>query len=74
MPNKCETKLEYESEIQSLRKKLECICAENQELICSLDVKNNTLSSLKESNERLLKEIEFYKGQIEAYQYCVSRR
>lgn len=63
-----------EHEYKALRDKCDCISAENEELKCSLDKVQIHLEELKSANNDLLKQVEFFRGQIEAYKYIVNCR
>lgn len=65
---------DYEIECQKLKDRMESICAENQELKCSLDMAQARLEELESSNNSLLMKVEFLKGQIEAYQFIANCR
>lgn len=74
MTDEYTTKPNYEAECIKLKEKLDCIYAENQELKCALDAVRVRSAELEASNTELLSKIEFYKGQIDAYQYCMNCR
>lgn len=74
MSNEYENRRDYESEYNRLAEKFDCIYAENQELKSALDVARVRSAELETSNAELLSKIEFYKGQVDAYQYCMNCR
>ena len=63
-----------EVENEQLKQKLECVLAEREELCCSYEKVRTNLETLENVVSELKSKIEFYKGQIEAYQYCMNCR
>lgn len=63
-----------EVENEQLKQKIECVMAEREELYYSFEKAKTNLETLENVVSELKSKMEFYKGQIEAYQYCMNCR
>lgn len=72
--NEYKNNTDCEREYKTLKDKWDCMSAENEELKCSLDKVKTHLEELKCANNDLLKQVEFFRGQIEAYKYIANCR
>lgn len=66
--------IEERQERDELLKSIECLKAENEEIRSRLKTVINDLENKEIFLANAEKKIEWYKGQIEAYQFCLNCR
>lgn len=60
--------------IENLKAEINCLRQDNESLRKTIDAKDQKQEVLRAENAELANMVQFLKGQIEAYQYCLNCR